>query len=84
MYRKSITSSSSSPAVTTPISIQSSVSAFRLLTGTVLSSTHPFVEVMGVWATTRSRPFESCMTNEPVPLRISANNCCCAATPVWL
>ena len=84
MYRTSITSSSSNPAVTTPISSQSTVSVFRSLTRAVLSSTHPLVEEMGVWATMHSRPFEFSMINEPVPDRISANSFCCLSIPGWL
>ena len=81
MYRKSITSRSSSPKVMTPIRIQFSVTAFRSVTGAELSSTQPFVDVMGVWATRHSLLLESCIVNDPVPDRISANSCCCSAIP---
>ena len=84
IYRKSTTSSINNPAVTAPISSQSIVSAFRSLTGAVLSSTQPLVEVMGVCATMHSLPFESSMRNESVSDRISANSCCCAVMPGWL
>ena len=84
IYRKSITSRISSPKEMTPISIQFSVSAFRLMTGAKLSSTQPFVEVMGVWATMHSLPLESCMVNEPVPDRMSENSWFCAVIPGWL
>ena len=84
IYRKSVTRSSRSPADTTPISSQSTVFAVRSVTGVVLSSTQPRVEVMGVWATIRSRPLESSMMNEPVPDPISAKSFCWAATPGWL
>ena len=84
IYRKSTSSSSSNPAVTTPISSQSIVSTFRSLTGAVLSSTQPLVEVMGVWATMHSLPFEFSMRNESVSDRISANSCCCVVMPGWL
>ena len=83
-YRKSITSRSSRQKVMTPISSQSSVTELRSLTGAKLSSTQPFVEVMGVWATIHSRPFESSMVKEPVSDRISSNSCCCTGIPGWL
>ena len=84
IYRKSITRRRSNPKEMTPVNIQFSVSAFRLLVGVAFSSTQPFVAVKGVWATMHSLPLEFNMVNESVLERISENNRDCASSPGWL